>query len=209
MIKLELDGLKMTQCIELILLWEWGLVPKWQLSSQSPPAYIWSQGSFFPTYIIYLILIRPLTLYHKVFLTSFLMPSLILATPNTFMYWQTIISHCSSPFPDCCWTKKMSAYKLLKSSTDDFPSHLLLLSFHQLFIHTRIFFFTLLILKLQSKYNKLCRGKKIKICQTDHAHKHPPADIVHADFWNSKFLQKVKEHEIFDFSNEVAGANMV
>lgn len=96
----------MTQCIELVLLWEWDLAPKSQLSSQSPPAYIWSQGSFFTMYIIYLIFIWPFPLYHKVFLTSFLMPFLILSTLNTLMYWQIITSHCSSPFADCCWTQK-------------------------------------------------------------------------------------------------------
>lgn len=114
----------MTQCIELILRWERDLAPKSQLSSQSPPAYIQTQGSFFPMYIIYLIFIWPLPLYHKVFLTSFLMVSLILSTLNTLMYWQTITSHCVSPFADCCWTKKKSICKLLKNSTDDFPYNL-------------------------------------------------------------------------------------
>lgn len=75
-------------------------------------------------YIIYLIFIWPLILYHKVFVTLSLMPSLILTTLNTFMYWQTITSRCPSPFPDCCWTKKKLVYKLLKNSTDYFPYNL-------------------------------------------------------------------------------------
>lgn len=111
------------------------------------------------------------------------MPSFILITLNTFMYW---LSHRIPPLLFQIVAeqkkKKKSVYTLLKNSTDYFPSHLPLQSFCQLFIHTRTSFHTLLILKLQSQYNKLCRGRKIKICQTDHAYKHLPADIVHADF---------------------------
>lgn len=36
-----------------------------------------------------------------------------------------------------------------------------------------------------------------------------PADIVHADFWNTEFLKEIKKHQIFDFSNGVAGAGKV
>lgn len=115
------------------------------------------------------------------------------------MYWQTITSHCSPPFPGYCWTKKKSQYELLQNSADDFPSHLPFLSFHQLFFHARTFFLIPLILKLQCKYNKLCKGKKTKICQTGYAHKHLTCYMVSADFWNAEFLKEIKKCQIFDF----------